>query len=326
MEFTLREWLMIAGGLVILLVLIDGFRRARASRRGGLKLAIDKRLKVRDDDRVDYFNGELPNGGARVVGQRVAEQRVQEYREPEQESFVGFEEPEPEPLFVDDEDGIKAFDYGDAEPELDDSFDISDEPLPEDVTAEEEYLPELEVEPQAKSQPKPQPKIEPKQKTEQKPASAKATKKPKTDLGRVDEVLVINVFARDNYGFKGNELRKLVEACGMEHGEHSIFHRNEQKDGEGPIQFSMANLVKPGYFVLEEMSSFHTPGVSFFLGLPGPSNSMMAFDYMLETAQCLAKNLNGELRDELHSTLTGQTIEHQRQKIRDFERRKMSSR
>ena len=72
------------------------------------------------------------------------------------------------------------------------------------------------------------------------------------------------------------------------------------------------------------MDTLQTPGVSFFLSLPGPKDYMKAFDYMLETAQCFATNLEGELSDERRSVLTKQTIEHFRTRVREFERKQLS--
>ena len=46
---------------------------------------------------------------------------------------------------------------------------------------------------------------------------------------------------------------------------------------------------------------------------------MEAFDAMLLTARAIAEQLNGELRDENRSVMMGQTIEHCRQRIRDFD-------
>jgi len=59
----------------------------------------------------------------------------------------------------------------------------------------------------------------------------------------------------------------------------------------------------------------------FFLTLPGPEDMMKAFDYMLETAQAVSKNLGGDVLDESRSVLTRQTLDHCRQQIRDLERR-----
>ena len=51
---------------------------------------------------------------------------------------------------------------------------------------------------------------------------------------------------------------------------------------------------------------------------------MQPYEAMLETARCLVKNLGGELRDQTHSVATKQTLEHYRQRIRDFERRQLT--
>ena len=80
-------------------------------------------------------------------------------------------------------------------------------------------------------------------------------------------------------------------------------------------------MMQPGVFDIDNMSDFNTPGLVFFLTLPGPEDMMKAFDYMLETAQAVARNLNGVVLDESRSALTRQSMDHSRQQIRDLERR-----
>ena len=104
----------------------------------------------------------------------------------------------------------------------------------------------------------------------------------------------------------------------------SFFHRHEFEAGRGAIQFSVANMMQPGVFDIDNMSDFNTPGLVFFLTLPGPEDMMKAFDYMLETAQAVARNLGGDVLDESRSVLTKQTLEHSRQLIRDLERRMLA--
>ena len=282
MDLSLREWLIIIGVLVILGVLLDGYRRMRSGKRNSIKLAIDKNFSARGkDDRVDYFNGELPSGGARVVKRADADETVNnELRDSEDQ-----DELMPDPIFADGrEDDVSDFD------ELE-QF-VSIEPGADE-----------NIEQQAEESREP-PK--------------------RTASAQVEEVIVINVFAKTEAQLNGGDLLRVVLACGMRYGDMDIFHRNEKDLDDGQLQFSMANAVKPGTFDLDSMEQCHTPGVCFFLSLPGPANSMKAFDYMLETAQCVAKNLNGELQDEQHSVMTKQTVEHARQKIRDFERRQLS--
>ncbi|MDR0779473.1 MAG: cell division protein ZipA [Pseudomonadales bacterium] len=133
------------------------------------------------------------------------------------------------------------------------------------------------------------------------------------------EVLIINVMARAGQHFQGADLLAVLRQQGLQLGAMSIFHRHEQPDGSGPILFSMANMVKPGTFDLSAMDTFTTPGVSLFLQLPCRFGNMAAFDLMLGVALALRERLDGELKDEHRSVFTRQTIEHVRQRIRDFE-------
>ena len=56
------------------------------------------------------------------------------------------------------------------------------------------------------------------------------------------------------------------------------------------------------------------------MSVPGPEEPIKAFECMIETAQCLVSNLNGEMLDESRSVMTSQTLEHCRQRLHDFER------
>ena len=142
----------------------------------------------------------------------------------------------------------------------------------------------------------------------------------------IDQVLSIIVVANEPQGFYGEQLQGLAEACGMVHGTMDLFHRHEDSLLEGQTQFSMANMTESGSFDLHTMSNVHTAGVVFFMTLPSANDSIRAFDYMLETAQCLANNLGGELYDENRSVLRAQTVEHYRQRIREFERQRLARR
>ncbi|MGJ8646172.1 MAG: cell division protein ZipA [Marinomonas colpomeniae] len=143
------------------------------------------------------------------------------------------------------------------------------------------------------------------------------------NVAEIEEVIVINILAPEDQNFSGMELLQLILNCGMRYGEMDIFHRHEDGFDRGRVQFSMANAIEPGTFDLDTMGEGECPGVSFFMGLPGPKNSMKAFDFMLETSQTLVRNLGGELRDERRTPMSDQTIAHCRQRIRDFERRRL---
>ena len=140
-----------------------------------------------------------------------------------------------------------------------------------------------------------------------------------------EEIIVLNVLAADEQGFAGEDLLHILLACDCRFGEMNIFHRYEDANQQGAIQFSIVNLIEPGTFDLGNIASFATPGVSFFMRLPGPQQPLIAFDAMVDTAKCLIKNLNGELRDEQHSTVTEQTLEHAREKIRLYCQKRLAT-
>lgn len=139
-----------------------------------------------------------------------------------------------------------------------------------------------------------------------------------------EEVIVVHVHSRGEERYAGATIRKILEACGMDYGDLGIYHRHEEADTRTPVQFSVASAVSPGTLHPEELETLETPGLSFFLSLPGPSEPVQAFDFMLETANTVVRNLGGELRDEHRSVMTSQTIEHCRQRIREFERKRRS--
>ena len=152
-----------------------------------------------------------------------------------------------------------------------------------------------------------------------KPSTATPAASPSTPP---TDILAIHLKAPENEYFYGSDLLELILNNGLRFGAMEIFHHHAGEDGEGPVLFSMANMVKPGTFELPTFETFSTLGLSFFITLPTEAgNPMRAFDTMLSAAQDMAGQLGGELNDEQHSVLTRQTIEHYRERIRDFSRR-----
>ncbi|GEK46888.1 cell division protein ZipA [Bisbaumannia pacifica] len=141
-------------------------------------------------------------------------------------------------------------------------------------------------------------------------------------LSHAEEVIVISVMCRDEDGFSGTALLKLMLACGLRYSrDMGIFHRFETEAADSPLQFSMVNVVKPGTFPLDALDDFTTPGITFLMPLPGAEDTSAAFEAMVECAMVVVRHLGGELKDENHSVMTAQTVEFARQKVHEFERR-----
>lgn len=354
---SLREWLIIIGALLIIGVVVDGLRRMRRARRDALEMQRAMGGDGIGQSPVDAdYNPELPTGGARSVGSvsdNVGAEQAPEPNpdpEPEPDPEPG-PEPEPdlepatrnspqqvppaspdEPLSAGDDDGIvgparvrgengagdKAAEASAAAGEAASRISAGARGIwnriREGSAREENESSGGSVAASAGDNPEPSAAHE----TADQPPVAGANRP------EAEHVIVIHAHCRDGGQYGGATIRRILEACGMEYGDLGIYHRHEEADTRTPVQFSVASAVAPGTLTPEEIESLETPGLSFFMSLPGPSQPVEAFDFMLETANTVVRNLGGELRDEHRSVMTSQTIEHCRQQIREFERKRRS--
>lgn len=333
MEFSLREWLILIGVVIIVVILIDGFRRYKKGQEhaqtGGYADADESNdALVRQRATMGY--GKMSSRVSRPAADPITnafENARKTAKSPLTEVphkvDSGPELDRGEDLHLDELASlVPERDFGDSavseQNYSDDGFYEHDD-LNLDYTPETHHRSEYDGD---EDYERSYSEIDIDQIT---PSHSVDDVDNKQDKGivEIEEVIVINVFAPEGQSFSGIELLQLILNCGMRYGEMDIFHRHEDGFDRGRVQFSMANAIEPGTFNLETMGESDCPGVSFFMGLPGPKNSMKAFDFMLETAQALVRNLGGELRDERRSPMSDQTIAHCRQRIRDFERRRL---
>ncbi|MGE0624669.1 MAG: cell division protein ZipA [Pseudomonadales bacterium] len=140
----------------------------------------------------------------------------------------------------------------------------------------------------------------------------------------VEELIVMNVLAAVDAPYTGDELFTALRSCGLKFGDMNIFHRVEPLTKA--VQYSVASAVEPGTFDMAEMESIRCPGLCMFMQLPGPEDPSAAFEDMLSVARSVTRELGGDVKDEHRNVMTPQTVEHYRQRIVDFSRRRMSKR
>lgn len=139
---------------------------------------------------------------------------------------------------------------------------------------------------------------------------------------QVDRIVTLFVMAEEGSTFNGADVVVAAEKTGLEFGDMSVFHRLvESRVDKGPV-FSMANLLKPGSFDMQQVHKLETPGLSLFMTLPGPLTALDAWDAMLPTAQRLAELLNGLVLDEERNAIGRQRIQFMRDELRAYDRDK----
>lgn len=145
-------------------------------------------------------------------------------------------------------------------------------------------------------------------------------KKEQSPEQEVMDVLVLNVIGDDDAELDGARLLPTLLTLGFKFGDMNIFHRHVDAAGQGPVLFSLANMVKPGFFDIDNMEQFSTTGVSLFMTLPHKSGNMETFNIMLNAAAKIAEEFGGQVLNDTRSTLTKQSTQQYVQRIREVER------
>ena len=134
------------------------------------------------------------------------------------------------------------------------------------------------------------------------------------------KIVTIRILSRGVAPFPAEQLVLALREAGLRHGRYGIFHYFPSDADDAPV-FSAASLTEPGSFDLTRLRTDVYPGISLFLGLPGPVDGVAAFDLMVTAARAVAKSLEGNLVDELGSTFSIQRERYIREEIIQFQHR-----
>ncbi len=147
-----------------------------------------------------------------------------------------------------------------------------------------------------------------------KPASTPAASS--TSMLVDEEMVVLNVFARDANGLSGKTLYDELTNNGLQLGEMEVFHYKQN----GKKCFSVLNAFKPGTFPLDP-TGFVTKGVTFLLILPDVDDCLQSFENMLLIAHNISVSMDARLLDAQRSSLSKQTISYLQEEIKAYQLR-----
>ena len=136
-----------------------------------------------------------------------------------------------------------------------------------------------------------------------------------------ERILVFYLVTVEPQGMQGEAIQQALEKSGLEYGDMEIFHYYADGTKRKQPVFSIANLVEPGTFDLNEMHALRTPGLTLFMRLPGPIDSLKAFDTLVDVITDLKTDLQAELKDKQRSIVSRQALAYLRDEIIEAQRK-----
>lgn len=128
-------------------------------------------------------------------------------------------------------------------------------------------------------------------------------------------LIQISVVANKGHPFRGDALRDALLDLDLIHGDMDIFHRYDRQFKN--TLFSVATLVEPGTFPMEDMEHFECPGIVLFFQTARVSDPLSVYDDLVNTAHELATRLDGIEWDENRHALSAAKIAHMRELLRN---------
>ena len=123
-------------------------------------------------------------------------------------------------------------------------------------------------------------------------------------------IIQFSLLAKSDDGFNGIDLINAFEIVGLTYGSLKIF---ERLDGNRLVDYGVACMTEPGTFPENDLESFFTPGLVFFMQPTALDDAQLVFDDFIETIQLLAIELDGIILDHHRKDLTKSTLQSLRQ-------------
>ena len=311
-----KDLIIIAGSIFFVLIVVHGLWVARRNRQNEIRMDI-KASDTIDEQPLDQTSADFPNGGARIISQALQDEGAETRREGSSEDASA----PAKGASIGAADGPRqATTEGESSPpRTDDLFDTEDALLMSEKRASKRRSAD-------KNAPEAQPKkpaaisASPNNGSRKRESAAQDARRQNPKL---EDLLILGVMAKADEPFGGDDLVAALRGQGLKFGDMGIFHRTHGDSGER--LFSVANAVEPGTFDLSDLSELKTPGLTFFMQLPVPGDALETLEDMILSARTVAAALGGDVKDDTMSALTGQTVEHLKQRIADFVRKQLTA-
>lgn len=129
-------------------------------------------------------------------------------------------------------------------------------------------------------------------------------------------IIVLHIKPKQKASFWGNDVLNIMNDYDIHYGEMDVFHYKN----DGRRVFSILNMVEPGVFDIEKMTSQQIKGLTVIMQLEKNKDQIQAFNKMIKKVGEAADILDATIFDHRHKTLTNQTLDNIRNAISDYVR------
>ena len=136
--------------------------------------------------------------------------------------------------------------------------------------------------------------------------------------------VIVYVMPEDGVQFRREQVSHCLQSLGCvpRNDESFDYLVLDDKSGKRVHRlFSIHDGHSGGVFSHDPDAARISEGLVFELQLPGPLDSVMAFEKLLDITNIVATKLNGVVCDDLHNRLTKQATTHIKDKIIDYNRK-----
>lgn len=119
-------------------------------------------------------------------------------------------------------------------------------------------------------------------------------------------LIQVSLVAGPGRFFHGPDLKQALLDADLLFGDMGIFHRYNRELTQ--TLFSVASLVEPGTFPIDDMGNFECPGIVLFFQTARVSDPLGTYDDLVNTSRELAHSLHGIQWDENRQPLSASKI------------------
>lgn len=126
-------------------------------------------------------------------------------------------------------------------------------------------------------------------------------------------LIQLSIVANTEHGFNGADLDAVFNIVGLEYA--NSLHIYERLDMERRVDYCVGSMVNPGTFPSNDLETFYTPGVTFYMQPQELPDALSVFNDLIRTINLVVTELDGIVWDATRTPLTEITLKALRKSL-----------